>query len=292
MYATTPAAQASTLKSYGRRLAISGDKYAYVPHRSVRYPSGPVVLIRAASPKSLSFARRLPSGSRRYKKFEGFTSRCTTPCAWHAAKARSMALMVVAAAASVNGFQDSFLRLEEDVLFPGSFVELDDEFLDSSSSSSPSSFSLLVPVNKSPPSHRSMSKCTPASSSNASCSVTMSRDAPSAKCRLTSSLTLRSQMDIASPVGVLPSRLVGPALGIVLSAKRHPSDRRVHERTTPIAPRPMGSPSTSASSASRRRPSVNGSVEEEASEEVAVARGTGRKRREAPRTAGVRAQRV
>ena len=48
--------------------------------------------------------------------------------------------MVVAAAASVNGFQDSFVRLEEDVLFPGSLVELDDEFLDSSSSSSPSSF--------------------------------------------------------------------------------------------------------------------------------------------------------
>jgi hypothetical protein len=35
---------------------------------------------------------------------------------------------------------------------------------------------------------------------------------------------------------------------------------------------------------------VNGSVEEEASEEVAVARGTGRKRREAPRTVGVRAR--
>ena len=273
MYATTPAAQASTLKSYGRRRAISGDKYAYVPHRSVKTPSRS--LMRAASPKSLSFARRLPSGSRMYRKLAGFTSRCTTPCAWHAASARRTARIVVAAAASVNGFQDS---IDRDRLYDSDAATTDAAA--SSANEPPSSLSLLVPVSKSPPSQRSMSKCTPASSSNASCSVTMSRDAPSAKCRLTSSRTLRSQTAIASPAGAAPSRLCGPAFGIVLSAKRFPSDRRVHDRTTPIAPRPMGSPSTSASSASRRRPSVNGSADSgvDALDEGGVARGTGRER--------------
>jgi hypothetical protein len=72
MYATTPAAQASTLKSYGRRLAISGDKYAYVPHRSVRYPSGPVVLIRAASPKVAQLRSAAPVRFEEVQKVRGF----------------------------------------------------------------------------------------------------------------------------------------------------------------------------------------------------------------------------
>ena len=73
MYATTPAAHASILKSYGRRLAISGDRYAYVPHCSVSV--APIAGILAAKPKSESLSRFRPSLSRMKRKLAGFTSR-------------------------------------------------------------------------------------------------------------------------------------------------------------------------------------------------------------------------
>ena len=126
--------------------------------------------------------------------------------------------------------------------------------------SSPAACASPAPVNRSPPSQRSMRRCTPASSSNASWRVTMSRLGPRAKWRFTSSRTLRSHALAASLVPSRPSRLAGPAFGIVLSANARPSDRRVARRTTPIAPRPRGSPSSSAASASRRSPSENGSA--------------------------------
>ena len=198
------------------------------------------------------------------RKLAGLTSRCTTPCSWHAASARSMPRIIGAAVASEKGVQHSPTQFT-----PAALDELDESVLNSSSSSSFFGTTALssssvecatdAPESRSPPSQRSMSKCTPASSSNPSCKVTMSSDAPRAKCRDTSSRTLRSQMVIASPVGVCPARLCGPAFGMVLSANVHPSDLRVTARTTPMAPRPSGSPRMSAWSASRRRPRLNGS---------------------------------
>mmetsp|Transcript_10331 Transcript_10331/g.42764 ORF Transcript_10331/g.42764 Transcript_10331/m.42764 type:complete len:265 (-) Transcript_10331:369-1163(-) len=201
MYATTPAAHASTLKSYGRRLAISGDRYAYVPHCSVSV--APIAGILAAKPKSESLSRFRPSFSRVKRKLAGLTSRWTTPCSWHAASARSMPRIIGAAVASEKGVQHSPTQLAPSPAGPppglsSSSVSGTRTALSSSSVECATD----APESKSPPSQRSMRRWTPASSSKPSCRVTMSSDAPRAKCRETSSRTFRSQMLMASPVGV------------------------------------------------------------------------------------------
>mmetsp|Transcript_32921 Transcript_32921/g.83027 ORF Transcript_32921/g.83027 Transcript_32921/m.83027 type:complete len:229 (-) Transcript_32921:322-1008(-) len=166
-----------------------------------------------------------------------------------------------AAVASEKGCQDSPI--------PEGGVGTFDLALGSSMSSGVNWFAALssssvvcaseAPLSRSPPVQRSISRCTPASSSKASCRVTMSSEDPNAKWRFTSSRTLRSQISMAFSVGSCPKRLTGPALGMVLSANSSPSERRTARRTTPMAPRPSGSPSSSASSASRRRFRLKGS---------------------------------
>ena len=81
----------------------------------------------------------------------------------------------------------------------------------------------------------------------------MSRLGPRAKWRFTcASRTLRSHALAASLVPSRPSRLAGPAFGIVLSANARPSDRRVARRTTPIAG-PSSAHELERASASRLR---------------------------------------
>ena len=61
------------------------------------------------------------------RKLAGLTSRCTTPCSWHAASARSMPRIIGAAVASEKGVQHSPTQ------FTPAALELD---VNSSSSSS------------------------------------------------------------------------------------------------------------------------------------------------------------